>query len=120
MTKLILFVLDDPSRTVPVLEAWARAGVSGATILQSSGLGRELQSRDDLPLIPSLRAILREQEQTHRTLFTIVPDSFDIPALIGATETVTGPLADPHTGILIVLPVLEVHGLREGETIFSG
>lgn len=119
MAKLILLVLDDPAKTVPVLEEWARAGVSGATILESSGLGRALQARDDLPLIPSLRSVLATQERIHRTLLSVLADSFDLRPLIAATEKVTGPLADPHTGILIVIPVLEVYGLREGETLFS-
>jgi nitrogen regulatory protein P-II 1 len=119
MAKMILFVLDDPSKTVPVLEAWARAGVSGATILESSGLGRALQARDDLPLIPSLRSVLAAQERTHRTLFSVLADAFDIDPLLAETEKVTGPLADPHTGILIILPVLRVVGLREGETLFT-
>ena len=115
MAKLILLVLDNPDQTLAVLETWARAGISGATILESSGLGRQL----DLPLFPSLRAVLRSQERMHRTLFSVVPDGFDVAGLVRATEEVTGPIADPHTGIFIVLPVLEVFGLREGGTLFS-
>ena len=49
MAKLILLVLDNPDQTLAVLETWARAGISGATILESSGLGRQLVGRDDLP-----------------------------------------------------------------------
>jgi nitrogen regulatory protein P-II 1 len=120
MAKMILFVLDDPEKTMDVLEAWARVGVSGATILESSGLGRVLNTRDDLPLIPSLRAVLSTQEREHRTFFSVLADSFDLAPLIAETELVTGPLADPHTGILIVVPVLQVVGLREGETLFGG
>jgi hypothetical protein len=116
---MIMFVLDDPTKTLGVLEAWARVGVSGATVLESSGLGRALNSRDDLPLIPSLRAVLSKQEHDHRTLFSVLADSFDLAPLIAETELVTGPLADPHTGILIVVPVMQVVGLREGETLFT-
>lgn len=119
MAKLILLVLDNPDQTLAVLEIWARAGISGATILESSGLGRQLVGRDDLPLFPSLRAVLRSQERMHRTLFSVVPDAFDVAGLVRATEEVSGPIADPHTGIFIVLPVLEVFGLREGGTLFA-
>jgi len=119
MSKMIVLVMADGGKTNDVLQTWARCGVSGATILDSSGIGRQLAGRDDLPLIPSLRAVLRAQERTHRTLFSVVSDSFDIPGLIRATEEAVGPLSAPHTGILIVLPVLEVHGLRTNETLFS-
>lgn len=118
MSKMIVLVMADAGRAGDVLQTWAQSGVAGATILDSSGIGRHLAGRDDLPLIPSIRAVLRAQERTHRTIFSVVPDSFDIPGLIRATEEVTGSLAAPHTGILIVLPVLEVHGLRENESLF--
>lgn len=118
MNKMIVLVLADGSKTMPALEVWARIGIPGATILDSSGIGRQLAGHDDLPLIPSLRALLRTQEHTHRTIFSVVADSFDIATLIQATEAVVGRLDDPHTGILIVLPVLEAYGLRENETIF--
>ena len=119
MSKMIVLVMADGGKTSDVLQTWAHAGVSGATILDSSGIGHHLAGRDDLPLIPSIRAVLRAQERTHRTIFSVVPDAFDIPNLIRVTEEVVGPLAGPHTGILIVLPVLEVHGLRENERLFD-
>ena len=119
MSKMVVLVLADGSKAIAALEVWAREGVTGATILDSSGIGRQLAGHDDLPLIPSIRAVLRTQEHTHRTIFSVIPDTFDILALIRATEAVTGPLADPHTGILIVLPVLEVYGLRANEHLFD-
>ncbi len=120
MSKMIILVLADGGKAMATLEAWARVGVTGATILDSSGIGRQLAGHDNLPLIPSIRTVLRTQERTHRTIFSVVPDAFDISELIRATETITGPMAAPHTGILIVLPVLEAHGLRENETLFAG
>jgi hypothetical protein len=119
MSKMVLLVLADGSKTMATLEVWARAGVTGATILDSSGIGRHLAGHDDLPLIPSIRAVLRTQEHTHRTIFSVVPDAFNVQELIRATEAVTGPLADPHTGILVVIPVMEAYGLRENESLFA-
>lgn len=119
MSKMVILVLADGSKAMATLEAWARVGVTGATILDSSGIGRQLAGRDDLPLIPSIRAVLRTQERTHRTIFSVIPDTFDSLELVRATEAITGPLEAPHTGILIVLPVLEAYGLRENEGLFA-
>lgn len=119
MSKMIVLVMADGGKTSDILKTWARTGITGATILDSSGIGRQLAGHDDLPLIPSIRAVLRAQERTHRTIFSVVPDAFDVPELIRVTEAVVGPLDAPHTGILIVLPVLEVYGLRENEKLFA-
>jgi hypothetical protein len=65
MADLVVLVLNDPEKTDEVLAAWVRAGVSGATILNSTGLARHIGrsgAPDDLPLIPSLASLLRVQE----------------------------------------------------------
>jgi hypothetical protein len=120
--KMIMFVMSDGSKTIATLEAWARAGVTGATILDSSGIAhtvKQMATHDDLPLIPSLRAILRTQEHTNRMLFSVVEESFNIAELVRVTEEVIGSLSVPHVGILIVLPVIEVYGFHKHEKLFE-
>ena len=115
MPELIVMVLDDPAKTEEVLQAWFNEGVTGTTILDSRGLLQEMchqGARDDLPLIPSLSALMHCREEPHRTLFAIVQDGFDAASLVKATENVTGPLSTPGTGILFVLPVPRVWGLK--------
>ena len=115
MTELIVLVLDDPDKTEEVLTAWLTVGISGVTILDSTGLNYELGKhglRDDLPLFPSLGDLLRGREEPHRTLFSVVPDGFDVEALVAATENITGVLDQPDTGILFVVPVSRVWGLN--------
>ncbi|MCL4302552.1 MAG: hypothetical protein KJ077_43080 [Anaerolineae bacterium] len=115
MTQLVVLVLDDPDKTEEVLAAWVTVGVSGATILDSSGLSHEFGRRalrDDLPLFPSLEDLLRSREEPHRTLFAVVPDGFDIDALVAATEEITGVFDEPDTGILFVIPVIQAWGLN--------
>ncbi len=115
--KLILFILHDPEKLRNLLEAWKAAGASGATVLFSTGMGRIQQSaalRDDLPLMPSWEDFLPKVERLSRTVFTMIDDEAVVEKVIAATERVVGSLDEPDRGLLMVLPVAEVHGLRKG------
>lgn len=115
MPKLIVAVVTDMQVCHDLIHVWETAGVSGATILDSLGMRHLKQrqaQRDDLPLIPSLRTLLEQEEFNHRTVFSVVPDDFDVDDLIRRTEAIVGSFEKPHTGILFVMPVIAVHGLR--------
>lgn len=115
MPDLVSLVLDDPDKVEAILESWLEVGVSGVTIWHSTGLARELnrrRTRDDLPLFPSLHSLFQTREEPHRTLWAIVPDGFDMEALVAATERITGPLDGPRSGILFVVPIARVWGLN--------
>lgn len=114
----ILFVLHDVEYLNDLLQAWESTGVSGVTILPSTGLKRFQEKtglRDDLPLIPGLDDLVERFENTNRTLFTIVKDEAKIDQIVAATESVTGDLDLPNTGILVVLPVARAYGLNRRE-----
>jgi nitrogen regulatory protein P-II 1 len=113
--NLILFVLHDPEKLREILEAWKAAGVSGATVLFSTGLGRLHRSGalgDDLPLIPSLEDFLPKVEHLSRTIFSMVEDDSIVEKVVAATIRVVGDLNQPDRGLLMVLPVSQVYGLR--------
>ncbi len=112
---MILFVLHDPEKLDEILTAWEDAGVSGVTILPSTGLKRHQSKsalRDDLPLIPSLDDIMEHMVNLNRTLFTMVKDQAVVDRIIAATEDVVGNLDTPNTGILAVFPIAQVYGLN--------
>lgn len=114
MSYLVIFVVDEIEHCPALFDAWEEIGVTGVTILESTGLGRIRRAagyRDDLPLMPSLRNLLQTQEEHHRTLMVLVKEKVTIDKLITATESVIGPLNEPHKGVLFVLPVLRVVGL---------
>jgi len=95
---------------------WEGAGVTGVTILESTGLNRVRQGiRDDFPLMPSLRSLLAGGETHHRTLFSVVEDEAVLERAIEATRRVVGDLSQPHTGLLFVVPVSQVLGLESND-----
>jgi nitrogen regulatory protein P-II 1 len=113
--SLILFVLHDPEKLRELLDAWKEAGVTGATVLFSTGLGRLHRSdvlSDDLPLMPSLEDFLPRVERLSRTIFSMVEDEKIMNAVVAATMRVVGDLSQPDRGLLMVLPVERVYGLR--------
>jgi hypothetical protein len=111
---LVLLILDNPEQCPAVLDAWEAAGAPGVTILASSGLGRLRRHAgllEEMPLMPALDEFFRQEENQHRTLISIVRGHEMVERLVQATQSVTGDLNRPHTGILVVLPVLEAYGL---------
>ena len=114
MAQLVVFVLDNLEQCPDVLDAWEQAGVTGVTILESTGLGRVRGVvRDDLPLLPSLTDLLSSRELHHRTLFTVVEDDATLERVIAATERVIGDFTRHHTGLLFTVPVTRVLGLEK-------
>jgi nitrogen regulatory protein P-II 1 len=114
--SIILFVLHDAEKLREVLDAWEEAGISGATVLFSSGIGRILDNqalRDDLPMLPTLEDFYPVPEHLGRTIFTITDDESLVPKIVKATERVVGDLNVQNRGILTILPTTGIYGLRK-------
>ncbi len=122
MAQMVNLVVYDVSKMDAVIHAWVKAGVTGLTLVDSSGWAAELEEhhlRDDVPLFPSARRLLQEHESHSRMLFSIVSDAFDLDGLIAATEAVLGRLDQGNTGILFVLPVSRAVGLMPNQDELS-
>lgn len=113
---MLLFVLNDPDKLPALLSAWEALGLPGVTILHSTGLGRfrtDPSLWDDLPLFPGLEDFFEHEEQFSRTLFAILPDDIDPDRVFEATQQVVGDLDEPNRGLLAVIPLTKVYGLRK-------
>ncbi|HLC01685.1 MAG TPA: hypothetical protein VJK02_01485 [Anaerolineales bacterium] len=117
MPQLVSLVIHDCGKCDELVHAWVEAGVTGLTMLDSSGLSQHVSRHDlsdDIPLFPSIRRLLKETEYNSRTIFSIVGDDFDLDGLLAVTERIIGRLSEPETGILFVTPITRVVGLRPG------
>ena len=113
MYHMVIFVMNHPDECGLLLDAWEGAGITGITILESSGLGRlrGRGSRDDIPLMPSLHDLFKIKETRHRTLFSVVDSEEKVDAILEATKKIVGDLNCDDTGFLFVLPVSRAYGM---------
>ena len=115
MYQMVLLVLDDVNNCTSVLDAWEAIGVTGITILDSTGLGRVRAAssyRDDFPLMPSISNLMKSREERHRTMFTVVDSNEMVDKIIQVTQEITGGLDAPNQGVIFVLPVTRAIGLQ--------
>lgn len=112
MSYMVVLVVDDVEQCPAVLDAWEEIGVSGVTILASTGLGRVRKAglRDDMPLLPNLHDLFEQEEVQHRTLFSVVEHQEMVDKMAAVIAEIIGDLDDPHTGFMFVVPVTQVYG----------
>lgn len=107
---MLIMVLDDVSRRNEVLDAWIGAGISGITILESTGVNRVLLRHSARPMYAGFSQMFGNRTVGHNTLFAVI-DSMELAeAAVAATETIFGDFNQPHTGIIFVVPVAKVWG----------
>jgi nitrogen regulatory protein PII len=114
--KLVVFILNREELLEQVLEAFVEAGVPGATVLDSAGMGRMLTS--EVPLFAELSDTMKDIRPANRVIFSLVSGEPTVRRLEDLLEKACGDLSVPGTGLLFTVPVDYAKGLRleEAET----
>ncbi len=111
MTQVLVLVIDEEDVTPEILTEWERLGVPGVTMIDSAGSQHEhINSRDDLPLIVSLRSVLESEEKRTRTFFSVIEDDALLNQAVAAVLNIIPDFNQGHRGILFAVPVAQVWG----------
>jgi nitrogen regulatory protein PII len=107
-TRLLIAVVNDPERVDEILSGFVELGVTGATVINSEGMGRLLSH--DIPIFAGLQTLIRGSRPQNRTIFSVIPLQL-VDTALELLKDVCGDLASPATGIAFVLPLERVVGL---------
>ena len=110
--ELLLFVLNKEEHLEEILEAFLELGISGATILDSVGMGRILAH--DIPIFAGFRSLMQDSRSGNKTIISVVSEE-KIPLVVKAIEQICGSLDEPGTGILMTFPVRQIYGYVKNE-----
>lgn len=108
--KLLVLILSKYEKIDKLLIALNDAGIRGATVINSTGMAQVLSNKESDQMFGSIRAFLNPERDDNRTVFMVLEDE-KIQIVKQTVKDVVGSLDSPGTGIMFVIPVLEVEGI---------
>jgi nitrogen regulatory protein P-II 1 len=107
--KLLFIVLNTAEKLEEVLEGLLEAGVGGATVVDSVGMGHIME---DVPLFAGMRNLFHAARPTNHVIFSVVPDSQAVEVM-GVMEKILDCAHGSGMGIAFTVPVdsaIGIHG----------
>ncbi|MGB3862365.1 MAG: P-II family nitrogen regulator [Candidatus Aminicenantaceae bacterium] len=106
--KLLILILNKVEKLEEVLEGFIEIGISGATVIDSVGMGHIIS--EEVPIFAGLRFMFTGAKPHNKTILSVIKRENEEP-VVRLLEKILGDLNKPGTGILFMIPVDRVEGL---------
>jgi len=106
--QLLFAVINHEELVDDILAGFIELGITGATVVESKGMGRVLSR--EVPIFAGVRTLAAASRPANRTIFCLADDD-KIDAAIALIQEVCGSLDVPGAGIVFTVPVGRVVGL---------
>jgi nitrogen regulatory protein PII len=111
---LLVNVLEQTQHLTGIMEGFARIGIQGSTVIDSTGMGRVLmKTHTTSPLMKQINKVLKDLESSNKILLTVVREKAVLQQAVKVIRSFCGDLNEPGKGILFAIPLEFVEGLRE-------
>jgi nitrogen regulatory protein PII len=110
--KLLVFVLNNVTLQERFLVQLKERGIKGATIINSTGMGRMLANNEDRDIIGSLKFLFDNPRAESRT-FLMALEEEQIETVFQIIDEVVGDLSLPNSGIVFTLPIDRIKGYKK-------
>lgn len=107
--KLLILVLNKVEKLEEVLEGFIEVGVSGATVIDSVGMGHILS--EEVPIFAGLRFMFAGAKPHNKTILSVIKKEKEKEAM-NILKNILGDLDKPGVGIVFTLPLDRVEGLK--------
>ena len=106
--KLLVCVLNHKDKLEEVLAGFLEIGITGATIVESQGMGRVLE---ELPAVAHLMSLKSGTRPDNVTILSVVETDKMLEDGISMIQNICGDMNNPSTGIAFAVPVSNVVGM---------
>jgi nitrogen regulatory protein PII len=111
---LLVNVLEQTQHLSGILEGFAKIGIQGSTVLNSTGMGRVLmKTKATLPVMKQINKVIKDLESSNKILLTVVREKAVLEKAVNVIRSFCGDLNEPGKGILFAIPLEFVEGLPE-------
>lgn len=107
--QLLIAVINEEEKLDALLSGMVELGITGATIINSEGMGRVLSH--DVPIFAGLELLALRSRPRNQTIFSVIREDEKVEGVMNLLREVIGDLADPGTGIAFTVPISRVVGL---------
>lgn len=107
--KLLVIVLNATEMLEDVLEGLIEIGVSGATVVDSVGMGHIIE---DVPLFAGMRNLFRSAKPHNNIIFSVIPDR-QARESMEVLEKILDCQREKGKGIAFVLPIDSFIGMGD-------
>lgn len=106
--QLLVAIINHAELVDDVLAGFVELGITGATVLESKGMGRVLTQ--EVPLFAGLQTLNARSRTANRTIICVADDA-KVDEAIRMIEETCGDFQEPGMGIVFTVPVGRVVGL---------
>jgi nitrogen regulatory protein PII len=114
---LLVSVLEETEKLTEIMDGFAKIGIKGSTVLDSTGMGRVLmRARTTLPVMEQINKVITDLQSSNKTIITVIQNKDILDHAIRIVKSLCGDLCQPGKGILFALPLEIVEGLSEADS----
>lgn len=106
---LLVFICNNPEKLEEVLEGYLEVGVTGATVIDSLGMGHILAT--DVPIFAGFQSLFSAASAYNKTILSVIEDPKTVQETLDIIEEICGRLGEPGVGIAFTIPIDNVRGL---------
>ena len=111
---LLINVLEQTQYLSGILEGFAKIGIQGSTVLDSTGMGRVLMKTSaSLPVMEQINKVLKDLESDNKIILTVIREKVVLEKAVNVIRSFCGDLKEPGKGILFAFPLELVEGLPD-------
>jgi nitrogen regulatory protein P-II 1 len=107
--NLLVFICNQPDKLEEILEGFLEVGITGATIVDTVGMGQILSS--EVPIFAGFQSLFRGASKLNKTVLSVVDTAEKITEAFAIIEEAVGSLDETGTGIAFTIPIDNVRGL---------
>lgn len=113
--NVLFLILNKTQYLDDILSGFVEAGVKGATIVDSQGMGSALVTGNqyDVPLFGYLNSFLDNNKPYNKVIFTVVEDEKTLNSAIEVVQNILGDLSEPGVGLMFTVPVGNIYGMTD-------